>query len=90
MTNTIDPDAHCNESHPQVLTAETITDEQIRALKSEAIESDDDRQRAICDLALGYAYASIGPRFARLEMSQAVARQRCADAINKARAQAGT
>lgn len=71
------------------LTAETITDDEIRCLKVEAGEAGDHRQVAVCDLALGYVYATEdADGQVPLDMSQHAARVICADALNDTRAQA--
>lgn len=64
------------------LTADTITDDQIRALQAEAAEAGDLEQVDLCRLALG-----ITPTIA-WNLTPYAARIRCADAINDARAQA--
>ncbi len=62
------------------LTADTITDDQIRALQTEASEAGDDTQADLCRLALGMT-----PLIA-WNLTPYGARLRCADAINAARA----
>jgi hypothetical protein len=63
------------------LTADTISDDDIRALQSEASEADDPKQVDLCRLALGMT-----PTIA-WNLTPYGARGRCADAINNARAQ---
>lgn len=72
------------------LTIKTVTAIQNRQLKSEAIEHGADRQRAICDLALGYAvaYDHTSGKAVLLDMEQDEAVAFCVDVINNARAQA--
>lgn len=62
------------------LSADTITDEQIKALLAEAAEAGDDKQVDLCRLALGMT-----PMIA-WNLTPYAARIRCADAINEARA----
>lgn len=62
------------------LTADTITDEQIEALRNEAIEVDDDEQVDLCRLALGRRTVRAW------NLIPYGARGRCAEAINAARA----
>ena len=64
----------------QPLNADTITDDQIEALRIEAREHDDALQVAYCNVALG-----ITPMIA-LTATRYGARIQCADAINNARA----
>lgn len=64
------------------LTADTITDDQIRALQTEASDAGDIEQADLCSLALGYT-----PLIA-WNLTPYAARIRCVAAINEARAQA--
>jgi hypothetical protein len=66
--------------HPAPLTADTITDTQIRALQADAGESGDSEMYDICRLALGLTPAMSWP------FETYGARSRCADVINNARA----
>lgn len=66
------------------LTADTISDDDILALQSEASEADDAKQVDLCRLALGMT-----PTIA-WNLTPYGARARCADAINNARAQDGS
>lgn len=59
------------------LTASTITDDQIRELMAEAGRAGDDEQVRLCKRALNETLVS---------SAFAVARQACANAINRARA----
>lgn len=75
------------------LTAETITDEQIRQLREEAISHGDDRQVDYCDVALA-PHRRLNEDGSDLvwpwngqPADRDRARQVCADAINYARAQ---
>jgi hypothetical protein len=69
------------------LTADTITDDQIQKLKVEAAAAGDDEMYAICGLA---GHPGQGHPCEPLPTDVAYkARQRCADAINNARAQDG-
>jgi hypothetical protein len=58
------------------LTADTITDDDIRQLQDEARNADDDKQEDLCRLALGMT-----PTIA-WNLIPYAARGRCADAIN--------
>lgn len=75
-----------------LITADTITDDQIRALRTEASGHGDDAQITICDRAL-YGTAESPSTIlsliadGHLSDAQVEARQLCADAINNARAQ---
>lgn len=65
------------------ITADTITDDQIRALADGCFERNDGALRMLCTIALeGLDGAIVGDR----EYTAGEARQACADAIN-ARAQ---
>lgn len=75
------------------LTSETITDRQIRSLRTEARAVPDGRMAALCALALDDDISDEdgcddGHWMAIRDLSVQDARQRCADAINAARAQA--
>lgn len=77
------------------LTAETISFEQIRQLRGEAIAAFDADQAAICDLALEGEidmddYTTVSDRMSRRlrTMNQTEAQLLCADTINAARARA--
>lgn len=59
---------------PNTLTADTITDDRIRALRAEAVAAGDPYQVGLCDLAQGLEHAT--------DMTAREARQACADAIN--------
>lgn len=63
------------------LTAATITDAQIEALRAEALQADDDLMVDACDEATSAAVAKHRPG-ARVR-----SRELCAEAINSARAQ---
>jgi hypothetical protein len=66
------------------LTAETITNAQIRSLRTEALTAGDSLQVELCDWALfDEATMAYGPDMART----IAARQACADAIVRASAQ---
>lgn len=89
---TVDPAA-------EQLTADTITDEQIEALRAEAAEAGDPAQVAICTVAL-YGVDGVDRNVAGVDRNAATdedwaaavalgksgARAACADAINEARA----
>lgn len=62
------------------LTAETITDDQIRALRLKALGAGDRDMEYTCTDALRKGVA-------RIAKERMLARQRCADAINAAGAQ---
>lgn len=64
-----------------IITADTITDSQIRALRSEASDAWDNEQVAICDIALGDGAA------ATETWTRKTARAECARVINEAAAQ---
>jgi hypothetical protein len=76
------------------ITAKTISEQQIKALRSEAVQAQDFDQVAVCDLALegeidtdDYTVLS-GHMASRLRgMSRDEAYAECAQAINDARAQ---
>lgn len=73
------------------LTADTITDDQIRELRREASAAGDMEQALACDVALGrLVYDPMDQRAQLLDQVGAVdvasAREVCAEAINAARA----
>ena len=63
------------------LTADTITDDQIRALQAEALAAGDGEQEDLCRLALGMTSRKAW------NTTPYGARIRCADALNAGRAQ---
>jgi hypothetical protein len=65
------------------LTADTITDEQIRALRAEAVAAGDAVGIFWCEVALGLERAT---RDDGTPLTAHDARQACADVINAARA----
>lgn len=74
------------------LTAETISNDQIRTLSTEAAQAGDLEMVAVCYVALYGTEASPSTILSliadgNLSEAQIVARQRCADAINNTRAQ---
>lgn len=73
-------------SNTDKVTADTITGDQIDALKAESIEADDYLQVDLCKIAVGIPVTD-SPFW---NLSPSAARQRCADAINAARAKAGS
>lgn len=98
-TTTIDPDAQCrehgcsrwqcDESHPQALTAETITDDQIRVLRTNVLQAGDLEMVAACDTAIYGTESSPSTILSlisdgNLSEAQIAARQTCADIINSA------
>lgn len=64
------------------LTADTITDDQILALRDEATDAHDSEMVTACEFALSAAHPTFG-----FPPTRQRNRQRCADAINAARAQ---
>lgn len=67
------------------LTADTITDDQIEALRTEAGAARDDLQVRLCDTALGHeTHLLADPDGRRSTVSPGEAREICADAINEA------
>jgi hypothetical protein len=69
-----DPEAPTNTA----LTADTITDDQIRALQAEALAAGDDTQEDLCRLALGMTPIKAW------SLTSYGARIRCAEAVNTA------
>lgn len=69
------------------LTAETITDDQIRALQNEAADAGDSKQVRLCEIALYGTPESPSTILSliadgNLSEAQIEARAKCADAIN--------
>lgn len=71
----------------KTITADTITDKQIRQLREEALAAGDYKQVDLCNRALADdTIDQDGNLIAFAEMSAEAAREKCADAIDAAQA----
>lgn len=68
------------------ITADTITDRQIRALMNEAIEANDAKQADLCRLALGMTPIrawNLTPYAARIRCARAIAAAAASQAVRQ-------
>lgn len=74
----------------EAINADTVTNEQIEALRTEAAEHGDHAQLALCDIALGVIKLGASGRLPGLSGTWTVerARAKCAEVIEYARAEA--